>query len=139
MTMLEVTSGGGSAALRAAEAMLRTLGGESITLLLPAMGMPSDAAAQLGLVDPGVEEVSVSPVVMRDLATENNGPRRRMEFLLPGSAVAALLAGRNVDSARDFFDGVLGLVHDGELFHVEGVTGERFAGTTYLYRVVAVQ
>ena len=118
----------GIAVVRAADAMLRSLGGEEISLLLPLLGMPDDPVAQLGLVDPGVEEIKLSPVVVRNLQTENTGPRRRVEFLVPASAVAAELASRNVASARAFFDSALGAMHQGELFHIEGIATEYVGG-----------
>jgi hypothetical protein len=129
----------GIALVRAADAMLRSLGGAEICLLLPLMGVPDDPSAQLGLVDPGVEEVKLSPVVIRNLPTANTGPRRRVEFLVPASAIARELSSRNVASGQALLDGALGVIHDGELFHIEGIATEYFAGTAYLYRVVAVE
>jgi len=101
--------------------------------------MPNDPSAQLGLADPGVEEVIFSPVVVRSLVAPATGPRRRLEFLLSGAAVAAELTTRNVASAEILFDGALGLLYDNDLFHIENVTTEYFAGTAYLYRVLAVE
>ena len=46
----------GAALVRAANAMLTALGGDQVSLLLPATATASDAAGQLGLVDPGVQE-----------------------------------------------------------------------------------
>jgi hypothetical protein len=141
MTMLEIASQNGmmgAALVRAADAMLRSLGGEEIRLLLPALVMPSDASAALGLVDPGVEEVVLSPVVLQNLTTSNTGPRRRIELLIPSSAVEAQLEARNTAAAHDLFESALGIVHEGELFHIEGIATEYFAGTPYLYRVVVV-
>lgn len=129
----------GTAVVRAADAMLRSLGGDQIGLLFAAVSLPNDPSVQLGLVDPGVEEVTFSPVVVRALATSNSGPRRRLEFLVPASAVAAELPVRNVASASVLFDSALGLLYDGGMLHIEGVTTEYFAGTAYLYRVVAVE
>ena len=129
----------GMALVRAAEAMLRSLGGSEIRLLLPLFQMPNDASAQLGLADPGVEEVRLSPVVVRNLPTENNGPRRRLEFLLAAAAVSAELSSRNVASAEAFFKGVMGIVYDSDLFHIEGFTVEYFGGMAYLYRIVGVE
>jgi len=129
----------GMALVRAAEAMLRSLGGSEIRLLLPLFQMPNDASAQLGLADPGVEEVRLSPVVVRNLPTENNGPRRRLEFLLAAAAVSAELSSRNVASAEAFFKGVMGIVYDSDLFHIEGFTIEYFGGMAYLYRIVGVE
>jgi hypothetical protein len=128
----------GMALVRAADAMLRSLGGEEISLLFPLVGIPDDPAAQLGLVDPGVEEVRLAPVVVRTLATDSTGPRRRVELLVPASAVTAELLARSAGSGQGFFEMALGVVHDGELFHIEGVATEYFAGTAYLYRVAAV-
>jgi hypothetical protein len=129
----------GTAVLRAADAMLRALGGDEVSLLFAAVDMPNDASAQLGMMDPGVEEVKFSPVVVRNLQTANSGPRRRLEFLLPGSAVAAEAVARNAASAQAMLDSAMGIMHDGGLLHIEGVTTEYFAGTAYLYRVVAVE
>ena len=128
----------GIAVVRAADAMLRSLGGGEIQLLLPAMGMPDDPSAELGLVDPGVEQITLSPVVARNLPTSGVGPRQRVEFLIPAAAVSAELTSRNVASAQILLDSSLGVIRDGELFHIEGFTTEYFAGTPYLHRVVAV-
>lgn len=127
------------AVVRAADAMLRSLGGDEASLLFAATTVPDDPSVQLGLVDPGVEEVKFSPVLVRSLPTAGKGPRVRQEFLLSGSAVAQEVVDRNVASAQAFFDSALGLMHDGKLLHIEGVTTEYFAGTAYLYRVVAVE
>jgi len=56
-------------------------GRTEVTLLFAAAGMPADAVAELGLVDPGVEQVLIAPVVVVELTTENNGRRRRIELL----------------------------------------------------------
>lgn len=142
MSMTETGIGTGissGAVVRAADAMLQALGGDQVSMLFPLVTMPNDPSAQLGLADPGVEEVIFSPVVVRTLVTPTTGPRRRLEFLLSGAAVAAELTSRNVASAEAMFDGALGLLYDNELFHIENVTTEYFAGTAYLYRVLAVE
>jgi hypothetical protein len=123
----------GTAAVRAADAMLQTLGGTEVTLLFAAAGLPGDAVSQLGLVDPGVEQVMV-----RELTTENNGPRRRIELLAGQAAMAESVSQRNVASAEVLFETALGLVYGGEVFHIEGFVVERMGGISYLYRVAAV-
>jgi hypothetical protein len=128
-----------AAVVRAADAMLRALGGDGVSMLFPLVVMPDDPSAQLGLADPGVEEVVLSPVVVRTLVTRTSGPRRRLEFLLSGAAVAAELTSRNVASAESLFNGALGLIYDNDLFHIENFSTEYFAGTAYLYRVLAVE
>ena len=128
----------GLAAVRAAEAMLQTLGGTEVILLFVAAGMPADRASELGLVDPGVEQVKVAPVIVRELTTEKNGPRRRLELLAGRSTMAEQVSQRNVGSAEVLLETALGVVYQGELFHIEGFYVERFAGVAYLYRVLAV-
>ena len=129
----------GSALLRAADALLRTLGRESVSLLLPAAAPAADAAGQLGLVDPGVQEIVISPVAVRALTTGSQGPRRRIEVTMPASGIANQLPSLGIGVAQDLFDAVLGLKYESELFHVECVTPENFAGTDCFYVVTAVE
>ena len=135
MTMTGISGG---AAARAADAMLQTLGGTQVTLLFPAAGLPADAESELGLVDPGVVQAAIGPVIVRELTTENNGPRRRIELVAGRTALAEQVSQRNVASADVLFDTALGVVFEGEMFHIEGYVVERFGGVAYLYRVLAV-
>jgi len=118
--------------------MLRTLGGTEVILLFAAAGLPADAVAELGLVDPGVEQASIAPVIVVELTTEANGPRRRIELLAGQEAMAEQVSQRNVASAEVLFETALGLVYCGEVFHIQGFIVERLGGVTYLYRVTAV-
>jgi len=129
----------GSGLLRAADAMLKALGGETVSLLLPATAMAGDAAGQLGLVDPGVQEVVISPVVLREMTTGNLGPRRRVEFTLPASAVANQLASLGMGTSDDLFNAVIGLTYGSELFHIESVVPESYNGTVCFYVLTAVE
>ena len=129
----------GAALLRAADAMLQALGNDSLSLLLPATATASDAAGQLGLVDPGVQVVVISPVVTRNLPVGNLGPRRRIEFTLPASAIGDALPGLGMGTAEDLFNAVLGLNYNNDLFHIEAVVAETFGGTTCFYVVTAVE
>jgi hypothetical protein len=129
----------GDALIRAANAMLAALGGDQISLLLPGTALASDSAGQLGLVDPGVQSVIITPVATRNLPTENQGPTRRIEFTLPASAIDGQLPTLGLASAEALFDAALALVYDGDLFHIEAVVTENFAGTAYFYVVTAVE
>ena len=129
----------GAGMRRMADAMLKALGGETVSLVLPAMAMAGDAAGQLGLVDPGVQEVFISPVLARELATGNVGPRRRVEFTLPASAVVNALPSLGMASGDDLFKALIGLNYGNELFHIEKVVPESMAGTVCLYVVTAVE
>ena len=129
----------GAGLLRAADALLKALGGESLSLLLPATGMAGDAAGQLGLVDPGVQEVVISPAVMREIATGNIGPRRRIEFTLPASAITLQLPALGMATGEDLFNAVIGLTYGNDLFHIEKVVPESYGGTVCFYVVTAVE
>ncbi|HLZ40304.1 MAG TPA: hypothetical protein VKQ11_05045 [Candidatus Sulfotelmatobacter sp.] len=129
----------GAAVVREANALLKALGGDTVGLLLPATAMTADAAGQLGLVDPGVQEVVISGVVIRELATGNLGPRRRVEFTLSAAGVADQLPSLGMGSGEDLFKAVLGLNYAGQLFHIEKVVPESFAGTVCFYVVTAVE
>jgi hypothetical protein len=135
MTMSGIS---GAAAVRAADAILRTLGGTEATLLFAAAGLPGDGVSELGLVDPGVEQALISPVIVRERTTENNGPRRRIELVAGQEAMAEQVSQRNVASAEVLFETALGLVYGGEIFHIQGFVVERLDGVAYLYRVSAV-
>jgi len=135
MTMTGIS---GAAAVRAADAMLRTFGGTEVILLFAAAGLPADGVSELGLVDPGVEQAVIAPVVVRELTTETNGPRRRIELLAGQAAMAEQVSQRNVASVEVLFETALGLVYCGEVFHIEGFIVERVGGASYLYRVAAV-
>jgi hypothetical protein len=128
-----------AAIVRAANALLTALGGDTIGLFLPALAMAGDSAGQLGLVDPGVQELMISPVVARELSTGNLGPRRRIEFTLPASVIALHLPELGVGTAEGLFNAVLGLKYGNDLFHIENVVTENFAGTAYFYVVTAVE
>ena len=129
----------GAALVRAADAMLQALGGETVSLLLPATAMASDAAGQLGLVDPGVQELAITPVVVHNLPSGSLGPRRRIEFTLPASVITNQLPVLGMGTAEDLFNAVLALKYGSDLFHIEAVVPESFAGTDCLYVVTAVE
>jgi len=129
----------GAGMRRAADALLRAMGGETVTLVLPATSMANDAAGQLGLVDPGVQEVLISPVVTRELPTGNLGPRRRVEFTLPASAIANQLPGLGMGSGEDLFNAVIGLTYGSEMFHIEKIEPQSFGDTVCFYLVTAVE
>jgi hypothetical protein len=135
MTMTGIS---GAAAVRAADAMMRTLGGTEAILLFAAAGLPGDAVSELGLVDPGVVQALIAPVVVREISTEKSGPRRQIELLAGQAALAQQVSQRNVASADVLFETALGLVYRGEVFHIQGFMVERLGGVAYLYRVSAV-
>lgn len=125
------------AILRAADAMLRAVGGCEISLVFPLVTLPNDPSAQLGLVDPGVQQVALAPAVARSLKPSTED-RRRLEFLISGAAVAAALPAQNLASGEDFFAASLGISFGGDMLHILDVIPEYCGSTPYLYKVTAV-
>ena len=125
--------------MRAADAMLRALGGDQVSLVLPLSGQSGGSNAELGLDDPGVQQVVIWPVVVRALSVPETGPRRRLEFLLSASAVANTVEGAGFPSADELFNSALAIQYQADLFHIESTSTERFAGVAYLYRITAVE
>ena len=118
---------------RVAEAMLRALGGESVSLVFAVSG----AGNELGLGAATSEEVALAPVVMRSLAPTDG--RARRELLFAASAIAAQVENRGSASAEALFQSAVGVRHQGRLWRIESATPEVFGGSAYLYRVVAVE
>ena len=129
----------GTAVLRAADALLRALGGDQIGLVLPLPTETGSDSTQLGLTDPGVQQLTIFPVGARTLPAPSTGPRLRMEFLISASAVASAVDAEGAASGEALFDLALGIQFQTDFFHIESVSTEYFAGTAYLYRVVAVE
>lgn len=129
----------GNAAMRAADAMLRALGGEEIALVLPLAGETPDLSSQLGLSDPGAQRVPIFPVVVRNLPAPASGPAQRREFLLSAAAIANAVQEQGAASAQALIDATLAVEYQGTLYHIESGTTDYFAGTAYLYRLIAVE
>jgi hypothetical protein len=128
----------GAAVLRATDALLRALGGSQIALVFP-IPTTGGANTELGLSDPGVQTLPLAPAVVRTLPSPSPGPSRRLEFLLSASAVMNAVDAAGAESATALFNVALGVEYQADLFHIESANAEYFAGTAYLYRVIAVE
>ena len=137
--MSDITMNSRTAALaRAAEAMLRALGGGDVVIRCPVAPAGNAANAELGIEGPVTEDLSITPAVARSSVARASDSGLRFEFLFAPASLARYLDDRG-ESAEDFFAGALGIVHGQKLLHVESMTAESFAGTPYLYRVVAAE
>jgi hypothetical protein len=124
------TNSRGLALARAAEAMLRSLGGTQVTLRC-AIAPASDAGARdLGLDAPAAADITVSPVLVRRAAKD------AFELLFAPASLATALAGRP-QTPEDSLRAVLAIIHQGRTLRVRSVSTDNFAGAAYLYRVTA--
>lgn len=120
------------ALLRAADALLQTLGPSEVILVLPVPIEQNNA--DLGLASPVVEQLSLSPAVVRKIGSAT-ATGTRMEVMLSASTVNAQAESRNFDPPDALFDAALGVLHGGKLLRIEGVGWDSFADTPYLYRI----
>ena len=112
---------------RAAEAMLRALGGTEVRFRCPVAAAKDAQARQLGMDAPVTEDIAVSPVVVR---ASSDG----VELLIAPASVSAFLADRR-QTAEQFFRAVFAIVLDDRESAVQAFQAEQFAGADYLYRV----
>src|SRR5512140_3389460 len=89
----------GPALARAAEAMLRALGGCEVRLRCPVAAARDDQARQLGLDAPVTEDIAVSPVIVRANAED-------FELLIAPASLAPYLQDRG-QTGQQFFESVL--------------------------------
>src|SRR6185312_15266839 len=117
----------GSALARAAEAMLRALGGTEVKLRCTVAAARDAQARQLGLDVPVTEDIAVSPVVVR--ASGSN-----LEVLIAPASMAQYLNDRG-QTAEPFFQSVLAVLFAGREYKVTSFHVEQFAGADYLYGI----
>jgi hypothetical protein len=127
----------GPALARAAEAMLRALGGVELALRFAYVSEPETDADQLGLTPAQTEDVTLSPVLVRTLAPDARQPRSKVELLFAAAAVAAQAELRQAASGAALLESAAGVLYAGRLLRITAVATEHFAGTPYLYRVMA--
>lgn len=119
--------------LRAADSLLRALGPSEVILVLPVLVQQNNA--DLGRATPVVEQLSLSPAVVRKIGSSTSA-RTQMEIMLSASTVNAQAESRNFDPPNALFDAALGIMHGEKLLRIEGVSWESFADTPYLYRIM---
>ena len=120
---------------RAADCMLRSFGATQITLRIaePSTG---DTDTQLGITTPTVEDVPLSPTVVRMVSAPSE-TRLRYEVLLGLSTLKQAIAMYNVTDVAAWLLTAVGLVYRDTLLHVNTVMVDHYAGSEYLYRVFA--
>ena len=124
----------GFAAVRAAEALLRTLGGCTISVRVPVN--VAGNAGKFGLAGAATEDVALSPVVIRSVKGQAKGARGRVELLISAASLATAKEINDAAGSEAFFDSALGVVHDTVLKRIVSFSVDDFGGMPYLYRVV---
>ncbi|MDP9050168.1 MAG: hypothetical protein M3O31_05495 [Acidobacteriota bacterium] len=124
-------------ATRAADVLLRAMGGRSVMLRMPAPAVPSDAAEQLGLATPGFQDLPLSPVVFRKArAAVVAGKTTKWELLVSATAVENIVGSLSYAAASVLFAQAFGILCDDGLLQIISATDEQANGQPYLYRLI---
>jgi hypothetical protein len=114
------------AAVRAADALLRTSGGRAVKLRMPAPAAAGNDGEQLGLATPQFQDVELAPAVFRKAVSTST-------LLVSGSAVKAVVGSLQFNSAEVLFETALGVVIDDVLYTILSNTAATSDGKTYVY------
>src|ERR1700720_1997495 len=124
-------------ALRTAEVLLRSCGGRSVFLRMPALASSGDTTEQLGLAVPAFQDVALEPVVFRKArATLANGKAAKSELFVSATAVNALVGSMGYSAANVLFATAFGVLIDDVLMEIESASESEVGGATYVYRLV---
>jgi hypothetical protein len=132
-----VSAGTGMFQTRMADALLRTLGGRTVLLRMPAPAVQGDVGEQVGLAEPQFQDVALGPVAFRRVrvGTGDTTEPAASELLVSASAVAGIVGSLAFDSAAILFANAAGIVVDGALLRIVSLRSAEAFGSAYLYRL----
>jgi hypothetical protein len=114
---------------RFAEVLLRTNGGRTVLLRMPAPASSGDDAEQLGLATPGFQDVELGPAVFHKANSV-------AKLLVSACAVDALLGSLDFDAPDVLFETAVGVVIDGVLYEIANSFASQAMGEAYCYWLV---
>ena len=125
--------------MRMSDSLLRSLGGRTVLLHIPAPAVEGDLGEQLGLAAPEFQDVELRPAVLRrvraKIAVGAHEQVAQYELLVSASAVEKVVGTLAYDSAAVLFAQAAGVRVDGELLEIASFVGAEAFGVTYLYRL----
>lgn len=128
-----------AAALRAADTLLRSIGGTQVLLRTPAPAVPDNNGEQLGLSTPQFQDSPLCPVVYRRLRSKfsavTNAPTQ-YELLVSATAVNTLISTTAFDSAATLFAVAFAVVIDSVPLEIVSATTSEIGGAPYMYRLL---
>ncbi len=123
------------AGVRLADTLLRSVGGRTVLLRLPAAAVPNDPGEQLGLAVPQFQDTPLAPVAFRRVRAAARPDGVRSELLVSASAVHSLVGSLDYDSAAVLFSVAAGVLVDGALYEITSAIAAEAFGEVYLYRL----
>ncbi len=123
--------------LRVADALLRSLGGGSVSIRLPSGNTDASDAAQIGLTGPSFQDLPLSPSIFRRArVVMKEGEASKFEMLVSASAIEHQVGALNLASADSLFQMALGMSVGDKFFLIEAVSSPEVFGQVYLYRIL---
>lgn len=124
-----------SAKIRMADALLRSVGGRTVLLRLPAPAVQWDEGEQTGLATPTFQDSELRPVAFRKVRAGVTKDNVLAELLVSASAVTALVGSLAYQSASVLFGQAAGVLIDGVLYSITSAVSAEAFGEVYLYRL----
>jgi hypothetical protein len=123
-------------AQRAADALLRSLGGSSVKLRIP--GRPcAGSCDQIGLGVGTYEDLLLTPALFRRTrATMAAGTECVWELLLSATVVQVQVSAAQLDSADELFAEAVSVLVGTQTFTIEAISASEVFGQVYLYRLL---
>jgi len=126
-----------AAAVRAADSLLRSVGGRSVLLRLPAPANPNDDGEQLGLATPLFQDSPLCPAVYRRVRPKIAADKAaQFELLVSASAVNRLIGSQAYPSAETLFATAFAIVIDSVPLEIVCATTSEIGGAPYMYRLL---
>jgi len=120
------------AAARCAESVLRVLGAATVRFRFPQASATD--GAQLGIEPPQVEEITVSPVLVR--RPQSPAPLASgFELVIAAATLNPLVESRGASDVSGLMAQVETIVWNDRAYRVRKIASEVFGGSEYLYRL----
>jgi hypothetical protein len=136
-TMTEAVTQSGIVWKRAAESLLRAVGGCEIQLVVSGSAASDENSRELGLAASESQQFAIAPAVVRWLAAEP-GERSRAEVLISAGSLEDVVEATGASSGSELLERALALIAGDQRLRVAAVQVGVAGGTEYLYTVTAV-
>ena len=136
-TMTEVVTQSGVIWKRAAESLLRAVGGTEVQLLMSGSTASDEDSRELGLMMSESRQFSISPAVVNWLATKP-GERARAEVTIAAGSLDSAAEAVGVNSGKDLLESALAIMVGDQRLRIATVQVGAAGGADCLYTVTAL-
>lgn len=136
-TMTETVTQGGVVWKRAAESLLRAVGGCEIQLVVSGSAASDENSRELGLTSSESQQFTIAHAVVTWLAVKS-GERARAHVLIAAGSLEDAVEATGVSCGSELLASAVALVIGDQRLRVAAVQVGAAGGTEYLYTVTAV-